>query len=223
MLILTIDAALPRCSTSVIRDGRLVCQRIVEVPRGQSALLAPMAEAVLTEAEIGATELDGVAVTVGPGSFTGLRAAIALAHGIALAAGCVVVGITMGEAMAEAIAVQDGRALWTAIDSRRGRVFLDRGKLDGADDISAYDLAALPVPIGPVTVGGDAAEAVVAALAAAGTAAERADPPLPSPLHIARAAMRRMSGALRPRAAQPLYVDPPEAKLPAGGLRPQPV
>jgi tRNA threonylcarbamoyladenosine biosynthesis protein TsaB len=222
MLILAIDAALPRCSAGVIRDGVPVCQRIADVSRGQSALLAPMVDDVLTEAAIAATALDAVAVTIGPGGFTGLRAALALAHGIALAAGCPVVGVTVGEAMAAAVSGHGEGALWTAIDSRRGRVFLDRGPVDGADDIAAHDLAALPTPTGPVMVGGDAAEAVVAALAAAGAHAELADPRLPLPLHVARAAMRRMSGALPARAAQPLYVDPPEAKLPAGGLRPLP-
>jgi hypothetical protein len=45
---------------------------------------------------------------------------------------------------------------------------------------------------------------------------------LPDPLHIAAAARRRLRGELPPLPAQPLYVDPPEAKLPAGGLRPPP-
>jgi tRNA threonylcarbamoyl adenosine modification protein YeaZ len=222
MLILALDAALARCSAALVSDGELLCQRIEDRGRGQPTSLAPMAEAVLAEAGRSATDLDAVAVTVGPGSFTGLRAALALAHGIALACACPVVGVTLGEAMAEAFPSLGARRLWTAIDSRRGRVFLDRGPLDGRDRIEAYALDRPPRPEGPVAIAGDAAIAVAAALATDNANVVLTDLRLPLPRHIARAAQRRLEGEIAPRDAQPLYVDAPEASLPAGGLRPPP-
>jgi tRNA threonylcarbamoyl adenosine modification protein YeaZ len=182
-----------------------------------------MVDAVMATAGVTAAALDAVGVTVGPGSFTGLRAALALAHGIALGAGCPVVGVTVGEAIAEAFPQLGTRRLWTAIDSRRGRVFLDRGPNGSEDDIASFELANLPVPDGPVAIAGDAAILVAACLAASGVDVALTDLREALPRHVAVAAARRLARELSPREAQPMYIDPPEAKLPAGGLRPPPV
>ena len=222
MMILALDAALARSSAGVTRDDVLVAQRTADRER-DPAQIASMVEAVLAEAAVDAADLGAVAVTVGPGSFTGLRGALALAHGIAAAVGCPVVGVTVGEAMAAGFPSLANRNLWTAIDSRRGRVFLDRGLREGGDAIATFDLAALPSPAGPVAIAGDAAIAVAARLAAADLDVMLTDLRAPSPRLVAGAAARRMAGQLPPRAVQPLYVDPPEAKLPAGGLRPAPL
>ena len=106
---------------------RRVATRQTDATQGHAALLPVMARDVLAEAAIAAASLDLVAVTVGPGSFTGIRAGLALAHGIALAAGVPVVGVTVGEALADSLPYLGERQLWVAIDSRRGRVFLERG------------------------------------------------------------------------------------------------
>src|SRR5215470_4880202 len=116
-----------------------------------------MARDVLREAALEPALLDLVAVTVGPGSFTGIRAGVALAHGIALAAGLPVVGVTVGEALADSLPHLGERGLWVAIDSRRGRIFLER---DGA--VIAVPLDDLPLPRGKVAVAGNAAPAVAA-------------------------------------------------------------
>lgn len=218
MRILAIDAALARAAVALVSDGNTVAQRHAAAGRGQAATLAPMAAEVLDEAGIAAAALDAVAVTVGPGSFTGLRAAIALAHGIAAAAGCPVVGVTVAEAMAEALPALGGRELWVAIDNRRGRVFLDRGAGPEPTDVTA-----LPPATRRVAVAGDAAPDIAARLAAAGVDVMLTDLRAPPIRQVALVAIRRLAGALPPLDAQPLYVDPPEAKLPAGGLRPGPV
>ena len=160
-----------------------------------------------------ATALDLVAVTVGPGSFTGIRAGLALAHGIALAAGIPVVGVTVGEALADSLPRLGERRLWSAIDSRRGRVFLER---DGT--ILAFSLDLLPPPQGKIAVAGDAAIAVASRLAARDADVMLTDARLPQARHVAVVGERRFAGVLPPLPAQPLYVDPPEARLPAGGL-----
>jgi tRNA threonylcarbamoyl adenosine modification protein YeaZ len=185
---------------------------------------------VLAGSCLDASALDAVAVTVGPGSFTGLRAALALAHGIGGAAGCPVIGVTVAEALADALddlphpsaalSPTDGRLLWIALDSRRGRVFLER--VTEHMPAGALALDALPAPPGPVVVAGDAAPEVAARLAACDHDVRLTDVRLPLARHVARVGARRLLGELAPCAAQPLYVDPPEAKLPAGGLRPPP-
>lgn len=217
MRILALDAALAQCAAGVIVDDALIAERHEAGARGQAALLPPMAAAVLAEAGLDAASLDLVAVTLGPGSFTGLRAALALAHGIALAAGRPLVGVTVGEALAEALPGLTARELWSAIDSRRGRVFLERG-----GEIVALARTALPAPAGPVAVAGDAAAEVASRLAARGADVMLTDARQPRIRHVALAAARRHAGKLPPREPLPVYVDPPEAKLPAGGLRPPP-
>src|ERR1700712_2200972 len=142
MRILALDAALARCSAAVVIDDAVVASRASHADaqlRGQTAQLPGMAEAVLAEAGVASTSLDLVAVTVGPGSFTGIRAGLALAHGIALAAGIPVIGVTVGEALAEALPHLGGRVLWSAVHGRSGRVFLE---CDGR--IESFALSALP-------------------------------------------------------------------------------
>lgn len=216
--ILTLDSALARCAAAVVQDDHVLAEQQEELRRGQAARLPVMVQAVLQAAELTADDLDLIAVTVGPGSFTGIRAGLALAHGLALAAGRKLVGVSVGEALAEALPPLPGRTLWSAIDSRRGRVFLER-----AGDVAAFLLDSLPDPPGPLALAGDAAIEVAARLAARGRDVMLTDARLPAPLPIARAACRRARGELPARAAQPLYVDPPEVRLPPGGLRPPPV
>jgi tRNA threonylcarbamoyladenosine biosynthesis protein TsaB len=217
MRVLALDAALARCAAAVVVDQRMLVSRHEDVVRNHAARLTVAVCAVLNEARLRATELDLVAVTVGPGSFTGIRSGLALAHGIALAAGIPVVGVTVGEALADSLPHLGDRRLWSAIDSRRGRIFLER---DGM--IDAFPLDALPLPIGKVAVAGDAAIAVASRLAALDADVMLTDARLPLARHVAVVGQRRFMGMLPPLRAEPLYVDPPEAKLPAAGLRPPP-
>src|SRR5689334_20553433 len=215
--VLALDSALARCAAALVVNGDVQTSRQVDVVQGHAALLPVMARDVLAEARTAATSLDLVAVTVGPGSFTGIRAGLALAHGLALAAGVPVIGVTVGEALADSLPHLGERRLWTAIDNRRGRVFLER---DG--QIAAELLEALPTPSGKVALAGDAAAPAAARLAARDFDVMLTDARLPIARHVAVVAMRRLGRGLRPLPVQPLYIDPPAAKLPSGGLRPPP-
>ena len=217
MRILTLDAALAQCAAAVVVDREGVAVRQTLAAQGHAALLPVMAREVLAEAAIAPTSLNLVAVTVGPGSFTGIRAGLALAHGFALAAGVPVVGVTVGEVLGDSLPYLGERQLWVAIDSRRGRVFLER-----RDSVVATALEALPTPDSKVAVAGDAAAAVAARLAARDADVMLTDARLPIARHVAVVAERRYRGELRSLPALPLYVDPPEARLPAAGLRPPP-
>jgi tRNA A37 threonylcarbamoyladenosine modification protein TsaB len=161
---------------------------------------------------------DLVAVVVGPGSFTGLRASIAVAQGVGLGAGLPVVGVTVAEALACALPRLGGRSLWVACVARAGRVFIDR---DG--ELLSCAETALPAASGRIAVAGDAANTVAAVLAARGLDVMLTDARTPLPVHVAAVGRRRAAGEMASLAAVPLYVDAPEARLPAGGLRPAPV
>ncbi len=217
MLILTLDSALARVSAAVLDDEQILAADSRDVARG-IALLPTMAEAVLTASGVRPAALGLIGVTVGPGGFTGIRGALSLAHGIGLAASVPVVGVTVPEALAAALPLCPERPLWVAIDSRRGRVFLAV-----AGRIAAVALDSPPLPDGPIALAGDAAATVAARLAERGADVMTTAAILPDPLGIARAARERLRGVTAPLAAQPLYVDPPEARAPSGGLRPAPV
>jgi tRNA threonylcarbamoyladenosine biosynthesis protein TsaB len=220
MRILVIDSALSRCTAAVVEDEVLRAHREVVAPQGQASILPVLVEEVLREAGSAAPDFDFVAATVGPGSFTGVRAGLALAHGIALGAGIPVIGVTVGEALAEALPRLGHRTLWVAIGSRRGQVFLER---DGTIGSVGLDELPLPAQGEAVAVAGDAAVPVAAFLAARGRDVMLTDARYPAPRQVALVAARRFAGDLAALPAQPLYVDPPEAKLPQGGLRPPPV
>jgi tRNA threonylcarbamoyl adenosine modification protein YeaZ len=211
MRILALDSAVSRCSATIVADGEVIHGFQQDLERGHASVLAVMARDCLRDAGLIAADMDLIAVTVGPGSFTGIRGGIALALGIAVSADRPVAGVTVGEALADSLPHLGGRLLWCAIPSRRGRIFLETG-----DSVLSLALDALPDPGQPVAVAGSAAPEVAARLAARGVNVMLTDARLPTGRHIAAVAERRFHGTIRPLAAEPLYVDAPEAKLPAG-------
>jgi tRNA threonylcarbamoyladenosine biosynthesis protein TsaB len=217
MRILAIEGALARCSAAVLADGAVLAAAAADAPRGQPALLPPMVHDVLARAGLDAAALDAVAVGIGPGGFTGLRAAIALAAGIAQGAGRPLAGITTGEALLAALpaALRAGRAAWAAVDNRRGRVVLEVFA-PGADlpfPPLVVALDSLPPAGGPVLVLGDAAAAVAAVLHARGDDAH-ALPGLPDAADVARLATARLRAGVALRPAAPLYAEPPAVTAP---------
>ncbi len=215
MRILALDSALPRCSATVVAGGQVVAGYQQDMDRGHASVLAGMARDVLRDAGIKAVALDMIAVTVGPGSFTGIRGALALGMGIGTSTGVPVIGVTVGEALADSLPCLGGRALWCAITSRRGRLFLEIG-----EQVLSLAVTDLPRPSGPVAIAGSAAIDIASRLAAFGADVMLTDARLPVGRHIAHVAERRFNHRIRPLAAEPLYVDAPEAKLPAGLPRP---
>ncbi len=218
MRVLAFDAALTRCSAAVVVGGTTIAERQLETARGQAAVLPVLVQEVLAAAALRVPELDLIAVTLGPGSFTGVRAGLALARGLAVASGVRLTGVSVGEALQAALPRLGIRELWVAIDRRRGGVFLERKRA-----IVATPLSTLPLPEAPIALAGDAAVVVAARLAARDVDVMLTDARLPQAHHVALAAQQQLAGALAARALQPIYVDPPEARLPSSGLRPAPV
>lgn len=215
MRLLALDGSLARSSAALWEDGRVLAARAAAGERGQPTLLPPMAQELLN----GAGTLHAIAVVVGPGGFTGLRSAIALAEGLALGLGLPVIGVTTGEALAAALpeALRAARETWAAVDTRRGRLALERipaGHLAAAGPPVVLEEAALPRPDGAVAAAGDAAPVVAARLLARGADALLSDSRLPDAGAAALVAALRLKGELPPRGAAPLYAEPPAVRLP---------
>jgi tRNA threonylcarbamoyladenosine biosynthesis protein TsaB len=124
---LGIDCAGRACSAGVVADGLALSSQCRIVERGQAEALVPMIDAVMTEARLGLAALDFIAVTIGPGSFTGIRTGLATARGLALASGLPLIGITSFAAIADAVAEnRQGLPLVVALESKRAELFLQR-------------------------------------------------------------------------------------------------
>jgi tRNA threonylcarbamoyladenosine biosynthesis protein TsaB len=213
MLILALDSSVARCSATVVAGDDIVAGYQQDMDRGHASVLPIMAQDCLRDARLRAADIDLIAVTVGPGSFTGVRGGVALAQGISVATGVPIVGVTVGEALAASLPQLGGRTLWCATTSRRGRIFLEVG-----EEVFSVAVTDLPTPSRPVAVAGGAAPDVASRLAARGVNVMLTDARRPVGRHIAQVASLRFLGLIRALAAEPLYVDPPEAKLP--GVRP---
>jgi tRNA threonylcarbamoyl adenosine modification protein YeaZ len=127
MRVLAIDTALEACSAAVLdtERGGILASESIPMLRGHAEALLPLVSRVMTEAGMEFSALDRVAVTVGPGSFTGLRVGVSAARGIAVAAGKPAVGLTTLAALAAPyIAVDDVTPLAAAIDARNDQVYM---------------------------------------------------------------------------------------------------
>src|SRR5450432_756541 len=126
MLILAIDTALDACAAAVldIDAGRLIARESQAMKRGHAEALMPLIARVIKAAGIAFAALDRIAVTSGPGSFTGLRVGLSAARGIALAADRPVVGLTTLAAYAAPVVSENAaQPVISAIDARHGQVY----------------------------------------------------------------------------------------------------
>lgn len=127
MRCLAIDTALNGCSACVLETGAAepLAMETLLIERGHAEALLPLVERVMAKVEGGFSSLDRVAVTVGPGSFTGLRVGISAARAIALAANVPCVGVTTLAAYAAPLIMQqDASVSVAAIDARHGQVYV---------------------------------------------------------------------------------------------------
>jgi len=121
--ILAIDASGARAGVAVLGDDGVATVKLFAP--GRPGLIETLPR--LLQQAVAEQNISAVAVTIGPGSFTGLRTAISLAQGFAAAAGLPLIGVTVAEAFLVAFPVLD-RPLWIAIRARRDRIFLARGR-----------------------------------------------------------------------------------------------
>jgi tRNA threonylcarbamoyladenosine biosynthesis protein TsaB len=216
-------AALLGCVAGV--EGALHPVRMLDLPgRGGAEAMPGRCAALLAECGWRSRDLDLIAAIVGPGSFTGLRATLALAHGLALGAGCALLGVTTGEALAPVLRAEAGVGATVLCLSvaRRGRIFVEQDHGAQGGTVRAEALDGFVLPPGRLLLAGDAAAETRAALGGGRTDIALSRWSVPDGVMIARAALGHRASGRPARDVLPLYVDPPEAKLPAAGLRPAP-
>lgn len=127
MRVFAIDTALEACSAAMLdtESGAIIARESVPMVRGHAEVLMPLVARVIEHAGLEFADIDRIAVTTGPGSFTGMRVGIAAARGIGLAADKPVVGLTTLAAYAAPfIAADETLPVVAAIDARHGHVYL---------------------------------------------------------------------------------------------------
>jgi tRNA threonylcarbamoyl adenosine modification protein YeaZ len=220
MAILAIDTSLTACSAALLPQGAdSPIQRFEPMTRGHAEAIFPMIEAVMAEAGCGYGDLEKMAVTIGPGSFTGVRAGVAAARGLALAAKRPVVGVGTLEVMARgAIRLlppamcKDGFAV--VHDARRDEVYFQQFDADGSaiagPQIVGFHNALANLPGGIDLVLGSGARMLAEAAQREGRMlrADLADL-LPEARDLAMLALD-LPASSHPLA--PLYLRPPDAK-----------
>ncbi len=212
MKILAVDTALGACSVALIDGERTLAHRHVLMERGHAEALAPMVDAVVHQAGIDLARINRLAVTTGPGTFTGQRVGLAFMRGLRIALKRPLMGLTTLSAMAEAAKSETGLSHAIAMhDARRDEVYLEIEN-------------ALPPSVLGFEEAMDVLRAIPGshAIALAGTASSRACDALsnrfllstvrqPDALWIARLALEAPECEAPPR---PLYLRAPDAKLP---------
>ena len=124
MKLLVIDTALGACTVGVFEDDQALAVRSEPMAKGHSERIGGFVRDVMAAAGIGFDALDRIGVTVGPGSFTGLRVGLAFAHGLGEALDRPVIGISTLAALAASRPQTDNTPLAAVIDARRGQVYL---------------------------------------------------------------------------------------------------
>jgi tRNA threonylcarbamoyladenosine biosynthesis protein TsaB len=222
--ILAFDSSGAACSAALWAGGRIAVRRLEPMSRGQAERLMPMILAVMEEAGCGFGDLTEIAVTVGPGSFTGIRVALAAARGLALAGNLPVAGITTFDAVLESLpeAAATGRAFAIVLDSKRGDLFVqfydhDRRPAGGPAILAPASVLGM-APSMPLIVAGDGAELVRPPPAGADVRFMAAAPV--DAAHLVALAARRCGGECLPPV--PLYLRAADVTIAAGKRSPAP-
>ncbi|MCR9214225.1 MAG: tRNA (adenosine(37)-N6)-threonylcarbamoyltransferase complex dimerization subunit type 1 TsaB [Proteobacteria bacterium] len=228
MKILAMDTALNACSVALTEDGDVQAHLNEKRARGHAETLLPMINSLMMSVKWRFSDLDLIAVTVGPGTFTGLRIGLAAARGIALAAEKPIIGVTTLEALAVSVPIEltNSRPIIATADARRGEIYFQAFlKSNNAEILAALSPPkAAPVaecqtqfPEAPAVFIGSGAELLPDKdqLRADGYTFLDHDPD-PDAVMVAKlAALRELPDRKNPP-PDPLYLRAPDAKLPGG-------
>lgn len=217
MRVLAIDTALSACSACIWQAGdpEPLVRETIPMERGHAEALLPLVDRLASRVDGGFESLDRVAVTVGPGSYTGLRVGIAAARGIGLAAGVPVVGVATLSAFLAPLMAGDRRGLFTAaIDAKHGHIYIQAVAVGGRTIIQpslmGFRDAVRLLGSGPILVTGSAALPLAAEARAQGVDVVATDPALvPDIVWVARLGAIADPAQALPK---PLYLREPDAK-----------
>lgn len=213
MPILAVDTALEACAAGVARPGGETVVRSEIIGRGHAERIFGLIAEVLAEAGLSIAAIDRFAVTVGPGSFTGIRVGIAAVRGFALATGKPAIGFsTLAVHAASARLTNGDRPVMAALSAKGGEVFAQLFDGRGAPltepsvgEPASFVAAALSAG---ATLAGSGADAIAAAVAGTGLPiAHRASAPDMRALLLLASEAANV-GMSPPR---PLYIRPPDA------------
>jgi tRNA threonylcarbamoyl adenosine modification protein YeaZ len=217
MRILAIDTALAACAVAVLNteDSTLGASETVPMFRGQAEALMPMIARVMDKANIEFAEIDRIAVTTGPGSFTGLRVGISAARGIALATTKPAVGLsTLAAYAASHIAEDDTLPVVAVIDARHDHVYMQvfgpGGRTLVSPRIAPIREAVRAAALGSARVVGSGANLIAAAWPSGEKPPSLVDArPAPDINWVARLGAAAAAGHGPPK---PLYLRAPDAQ-----------
>jgi tRNA threonylcarbamoyladenosine biosynthesis protein TsaB len=208
--ILAVETALGACSVAVLEGDDILAHHFEEMARGHAEALAPMVRDAMAKAHIGFSALDRLAVTTGPGTFTGQRVGLSFMRGLRVALGKPITGLTTLEVMA---AATQGRKAAAIHDAKRDEAYLllwEKDEAVLAPTVLPFAEAVEKIRgFGPCALAGSGAPAASAGL---GADYSLSDIRQPDALWLARLARTRPASDTPPT---PLYLRAPDAKLPA--------
>lgn len=212
-IILAVDTALGACSVAVLDGEKMLAHRFEEMARGHAEALAPMVDETMREAGISFAALDRLAVTTGPGTFTGQRVGLAFMRAMRIALNKPLVGVSTLEAMAFATGADRAAAIH---DAKRDEAYLllsAKGEVTLPPAVMPFKKALARIQsFGPCALCGTGAAAAKSAL---GRDFSLTDIRQPDALWVAKLAVTRPISDTPPA---PLYLRPPDAKLPGAKL-----
>jgi tRNA threonylcarbamoyl adenosine modification protein YeaZ len=217
MRILALDTALPAVSACVLDSSETepIARETIAMERGHAEALLPLVERVVGAVPGGFASIDRVAVTVGPGSFTGIRIGLACAHAIALARKVDIVGVSTLAALAAPVILEPFEGVVAAaIDARHGQVYITAYGPDGRTilpprRVGAHE-ALRALGDGPLQLVGSGAAMLEAEARASGVTAHICN--LAVAPDIAFVARLGLAANPADAPARPLYLKAPDAK-----------
>jgi tRNA threonylcarbamoyladenosine biosynthesis protein TsaB len=222
MTVLAFDTATSSCAICIWQEGKILAnaQKILE--RGHAEVLVPMIEGVLREAALTYGELELLAVTIGPGAFTGIRIGLATARSLALASGLPLIGVGNFDALAQATTPEErqGRRMMIVLETKRSDFYACcyDDTLAPVADPKAVDEAALVEMAGneKILLVGDVIERASAALQGKGLDIQLSSTgPHVDPAVVAALAAAKFRSGGPIDLPRPLYLKPPDVNLPA--------
>ena len=218
MKLLALDCAGLACSAALWRDGAIVAEQTREMARGHAEALMPMLGEVMVAAGERLDALDRLAVTVGPGSFTGIRVGLAAARGLALAIGCPLVGVGTLAALAEGteLAERANHTVLAVLDARRGEVYAQgfEEDLTPRGPPRACLASEALIGLGPPVLLVGSGSALVAAAHQGARLVQANAPDFPEAARVAALAVRQDERARPGHEVSPLYLRGPGAQAP---------